>query len=207
MPRSTAARGDSPVDDLVDVAQGDVPEVDAQLVEQPELLDRAGPVLAVREDRDAGAAVRLGGGREDAPVPLGRTTVAAGDLDHAGAVRRAPDDRTAVVVARRSRSARRPRTARPARRRSPAGSSGPDRRTGRGGGRSARSGGGPCVATARPACRRSDRCRRASRRPRCAARGPSPRPPRSVIASTSPRSKSGDSWTGRPPSMTRCSWA
>ncbi len=86
------------VGDLVDVAQADVPRVDAEVGQQAKLLQPAGPGLAMGEERCARPPMRRGCRLEHAPVARGRAAVAAGHLDHAGADRRAPDDRSRVVV-------------------------------------------------------------------------------------------------------------
>ena len=85
------------IHDLVDVAEDDVRRVHAELRQQLDLLDAAGAGLAMGEDRNAGPRVCGGGRLEDRPVALGRAVQAAGDLDHAGPVWRAADDRARIV--------------------------------------------------------------------------------------------------------------
>src|SRR5215204_5258188 len=45
----------APIDDLVDVAQDDVPRCDAVVAQDADLFEGTGAVLAVGQDRDAGA--------------------------------------------------------------------------------------------------------------------------------------------------------
>ena len=89
------------VDDLVDVAERDVRRVDAVVGQEADLLERAGARFAVGQDRCAGPPVRGGRRLEHPPVALGRSAVAAGDLDHAG-----PDTRSGGRPGRSSRRRR-----------------------------------------------------------------------------------------------------
>src|SRR4029077_20793041 len=84
-------------DDLVDVTERDVRQVHAKVHEQTDLLERAGPALAVGQDRRACAQVRGRGGLEDPCVPGGWAVQAAGDLDHTRPMRCPSDDRPRVV--------------------------------------------------------------------------------------------------------------
>ena len=175
--------------------------------QDPELLERARAALAVGVDRDAGPPVGEGGAAEDRQVARRRAAVAPGDLDHAGAVVGPPDDRPAAVV-----------------RVDPVLDVG-DEQVGElvlGRGQA------PVRGTVEPLvvqpgrgdevdagpARQLGELRRVPARSRSAScRPPSAARPRAASASscasrsTSARRKSGDSSTGRPPSMTRCSWA
>ena len=86
------------VDDLVDVAERDVLRRDAVVGQEPELLEGAGPGLAMGQDRHPGREMGERGRLEDAPIALRRAVGAAGDLDDPGAMGRPLDDRPAVVV-------------------------------------------------------------------------------------------------------------
>ena len=86
------------VDDLVDVAERDVLRGDAQVGQEPDLLERAGAGLAMRQDRRAGPAMGRRGGREYHAVARRRAAVTAGNLDHAGPMGGPVDDRPGVVI-------------------------------------------------------------------------------------------------------------
>ena len=156
----------------------------------------------------AGSSVGEGRAAEHRQVARRRTAVAARDLDDAGPVSGPPDDR-----ARRSRRSSIP-SSMSATKRSASSSLGRRQAPVRGAveplvmepGR-ARRGGPRSGATARRASPGSGRIRTAS------CRSPVASPAVAAVGqlrrdrSTSARRKSGDSSTGRPPSMTRCSWA
>jgi hypothetical protein len=86
------------VHDLVDVAQGDMREIDAEVGEKADLLQGPAAAFAMGEDRDPGPAVRLGRRFEDSSIAGGGATFAPGDLQHTGAMGRPADDRPDVVV-------------------------------------------------------------------------------------------------------------
>ena len=86
------------VDHLVGVGQDHPVRGHTELLQQPELGDPAGPALAVGQQRGPDPGRRDGRGLEDPPVAGAGPVQAPGHLDHAGAVRRAADDRSVQVV-------------------------------------------------------------------------------------------------------------
>ena len=86
------------IDDLVDMAQDDVARRDPVLAEEADLLQGAGAVLAVGQDRGARPAVGLGRRLEHAPVARRQPVLGARDLDDSGTERGPVHDRSRVVV-------------------------------------------------------------------------------------------------------------
>ena len=86
------------VDHLVGVGQDDPVKGHAQVVEQPQLGHRAGAALAVGQHRRPDPGHGDGRRLEDPAVAVAGPAGAAGHLDHAGAVGRAPQHRPVEVV-------------------------------------------------------------------------------------------------------------
>ena len=86
------------IDDLVDMAQDDVPGGNPVVAQDADLLEGTGAVLAVGQDRDARAPVGLGRGLEHAPVARRQPALGSRDLDDAGTERGPAHDRPGVVV-------------------------------------------------------------------------------------------------------------